>query len=35
LVEQDDNWIAEFIVEQNLDWPADENGLIGAGGLFN
>ena len=35
MVEQDDNRIGKFIVDNNLDWPANENGLIGAGGLFN
>ena len=35
MVEQDGNAIGGFIVDNNLDWPADENGLIGAGGLFN
>ena len=35
LVEKDGNEIGEFVVKHNLDWPENENGLIGADGLFN
>ena len=35
MVEKDGDPIGEFIVENNLDWPVNENGLIGNEGLFN
>ena len=35
MVEQDGDPIGEFIIENNLYWPEDENGLIGVDGLFN